>query len=83
MRRGIHLGHAPRRLRCPLQWCAGHHPCASLVPSNLVHIVMGQEVPADVKLINTSGHLKFDRSAHQRSMSGIHPHPTRVPSVLC
>jgi len=37
-------------------------PAASLVPGDLVHIVMGQKVPADVKLIDVSGDLRFDRS---------------------
>jgi sodium/potassium-transporting ATPase subunit alpha len=37
-------------------------PAASLVPGDLVHIVMGQKVPADVKLIEVSGDLRFDRS---------------------
>jgi sodium/potassium-transporting ATPase subunit alpha len=37
-------------------------PAASLVPGDLVHLVMGQKVPADVKLIDVSGDLRFDRS---------------------
>jgi sodium/potassium-transporting ATPase subunit alpha len=37
-------------------------PAASLVPGDLVQIVMGQKVPADVRLIDASGDLKFDRS---------------------
>lgn len=37
-------------------------PAASLVPGDLVHVVMGQKVPADVKLIEVSGDLRFDRS---------------------
>jgi sodium/potassium-transporting ATPase subunit alpha len=37
-------------------------PAASLVPGDLVQIVMGQKVPADVKLIDVSGDLRFDRS---------------------
>ncbi|KAI9507404.1 sodium-potassium ATPase [Russula earlei] len=37
-------------------------PAASLVPGDLVHVVMGQKVPADVKLIDVSGDLRFDRS---------------------
>ncbi|KAN0129017.1 sodium-potassium ATPase [Lactarius tabidus] len=37
-------------------------PAASLVPGDLVHIAMGQKVPADVKLIDVSGDLRFDRS---------------------
>ncbi|KAH9965077.1 sodium-potassium ATPase [Russula compacta] len=37
-------------------------PAASLVPGDIIHIVMGQKVPADVKLIDVSGDLRFDRS---------------------
>ncbi|KAH9955492.1 hypothetical protein BC827DRAFT_1236737 [Russula dissimulans] len=37
-------------------------PAASLVPGDLVQIVLGQKVPADVKLIDVSGDLRFDRS---------------------
>lgn len=37
-------------------------PAASLVPGDLVQVVMGQKVPADVKLIEVSGDLRFDRS---------------------
>jgi hypothetical protein len=37
-------------------------PAASLVPGDLVQVVMGQKVPADVKLIDVSGDLRFDRS---------------------
>ena len=37
-------------------------PAASLVPGDLVQLVMGQKVPADVKLIDVSGELRFDRS---------------------
>ena len=37
-------------------------PAASLVPGDLVQISMGQKVPADVKLIEISGDLRFDRS---------------------
>jgi sodium/potassium-transporting ATPase subunit alpha len=37
-------------------------PAASLVPGDIVHLVMGQKVPADVKLIDVSGDLRFDRS---------------------
>ena len=37
-------------------------PAASLVPGDLVQISMGQKVPADVKLIDISGDLRFDRS---------------------
>jgi len=37
-------------------------PAASLVPGDLVQISMGQKVPADVKSIDISGDLRFDRS---------------------
>ena len=37
-------------------------PAAALVPGDLVHITMGQKVPADVKLIEVSGDVRFDRS---------------------
>ena len=37
-------------------------PAAALVPGDLVHITMGQKVPADVKLIDVSGDIRFDRS---------------------
>ena len=37
-------------------------PAAALVPGDLVHIAMGQKVPADVKLIDVSGDIRFDRS---------------------
>ena len=37
-------------------------PAASLVPGDLVQISMGQKVSADVKLIDISGDLRFDRS---------------------
>jgi sodium/potassium-transporting ATPase subunit alpha len=37
-------------------------PAAVLVPGDLVHIAMGQKVPADVKLIDVSGDIRFDRS---------------------
>ncbi|KAH9955497.1 sodium-potassium ATPase [Russula dissimulans] len=37
-------------------------PAASLVPGDLVQIALGQKVPADMKLIDVSGDLRFDRS---------------------
>ncbi len=37
-------------------------PAASLVPGDIVNLVMGQKVPADVRLIDVSGDLRFDRS---------------------
>ncbi|KAH9965074.1 sodium-potassium ATPase [Russula compacta] len=37
-------------------------PAVSLVPGDIIHLVMGQKVPADVKLIDISGDLRFDRS---------------------
>ncbi len=36
-------------------------PAASLVPGGIVHLVMGQKVPADIKLIDIFGDLRFDR----------------------
>ena len=37
-------------------------PAAALVPGDVVQISLGQKVPADVKLIDVSGDLRFDRS---------------------
>jgi magnesium-transporting ATPase (P-type) len=37
-------------------------PAASLVPGDIVLLVMGQKVPMDVKLIDISGDLILDRS---------------------
>ena len=37
-------------------------PVTSLVPGDLVQMSMSQKVPADVKLIEISGDLRFDRS---------------------
>ena len=37
-------------------------PAASLVPGDLAQISMGQKVPANVKLIDISGDLMFNRS---------------------
>jgi len=53
-------------------------PAASLVPGDIVHLVMGQKVPADVKLIDVSGDLRFDRSV----LTGEVCHDTRAPSVF-
>ena len=56
-------------------------PAASLVPGDLVHIAMGQKVPADVKLIDVSGDIRFDRSV----LTGeVRPaRPLSHISVLC
>ncbi|KAH9059426.1 sodium-potassium ATPase [Lactarius deliciosus] len=37
-------------------------PAAALVPGDIVQIALGQKVPADVKLIDVSGDIRFDRS---------------------
>jgi len=37
-------------------------PAAALVPGDIVQLSLGQKVPADVKLIDVSGDLRFDRS---------------------
>ncbi|KAI0064776.1 sodium-potassium ATPase [Artomyces pyxidatus] len=37
-------------------------PAVDLVPGDLVYIVMGQKVPADLKLVEVTNDLKFDRS---------------------
>ena len=49
-------------------------PAADLVPGDLVHVVMGQKVPADVKLIDVSGDLRFDRSV----LTGEVCHDSRI-----
>ena len=53
-------------------------PAASLVPGDIVHLVMGQKVPADVKLIDVSGDLRFDRSV----LTGEVCHDTRAGSFF-
>ena len=35
---------------------------ADLVPGDLVRIGLGQKIPADLRFIEVSGDLKFDRS---------------------
>lgn len=37
-------------------------PAADLVPGDLAFVVMGKKVPADLRLIEVSGDLRFDRS---------------------
>ncbi|KAI0064852.1 sodium-potassium ATPase [Artomyces pyxidatus] len=37
-------------------------PASELVPGDLVQLVMGQKVPADLRLVEVTGDLKFDRS---------------------
>ena len=37
-------------------------PTADLVPRDLAFVVMGKKVPADLRLIEVSGDLRFDRS---------------------
>ena len=37
-------------------------PAVALVPGDIVQLSLGQKVPADVKLIDVSGDLRFDRS---------------------
>lgn len=38
-------------------------PASDLVFGDIVHIALGNKVPADLRLIETSSDLKFDRSA--------------------
>ena len=52
-------------------------PAAGLVPGDLVHIALGQKVPADVKLIDVSGDLRFDRSVLTGEVR-----PGRAPSHI-
>jgi len=61
-------------------------PAASLVPGDLVHIVMGQKVPADVKLIDVSGDLRFDRSVltgevRVKMRLSVHNHDVSSPPL--
>ena len=56
-------------------------PAAELVPGDLVHIAMGQKVPADVKLIDVSGDIRFDRSVLTGEVRPAHRH-THI-SVQC
>lgn len=51
-------------------------PAASLVPRDIVHLNMGQKVPADVKLIDVSGNLRFDWSV----LTGEVCYDTRIRS---
>ena len=51
-------------------------PAAALVPGDLVHIAMGQKVPADVKLIDVSGDIRFDRSVLTGELR-----PCRAPTL--
>ena len=37
-------------------------PATSLVPGDIIQLSLGQKVPADVRLIDASGDLRFDRS---------------------
>lgn len=60
-------------------------PAASLVPGDIVHLVMGQKVPADVKLIDVSGDLRFDRSVLTGEVchnTRITPHPFSSPLTI-
>ena len=58
-------------------------PAAELVPGDLVHIAMGQKVPADVKLIDVSGDLRFDRSVLTGEVRDAHSHAVGVLSFFC
>ena len=57
-------------------------PAAELVPGDLVHIAMGQKVPADVKLIDVSGDLRFDRSVLTGEVRDVDPRAVGVLSFF-
>lgn len=57
-------------------------PAAELVPGDLVHIAMGQKVPADVKLIDVSGDLRFDRSVLTGEVRDADPRTVGVLSFF-
>jgi len=52
-------------------------PAAALVPGDIVQIALGQKVPADVKLIDVSGNIRFDRSVLTGEVR-----PGRAPSHI-
>lgn len=43
-------------------------PTTLLIPEDIVYLVMGQKVPTDIKLIDISGDLRFDRSMLTREV---------------
>ena len=45
-------------------------PATSLVPGDIIQLSIGKKVPADVKLIDASGDLRFDRSVLTGEVGG-------------
>ena len=45
-------------------------PATSLVPGDIIQLSIGKKIPADVKLIDASGDLRFDRSVLTGEVGG-------------
>ena len=58
-------------------------PAIELVPGDLVHIPLGQKVPADLRLIEVSADLKFDRAVLTGEVSDIFDLSSPASALTC
>lgn len=57
-------------------------PASELVNGDLISIGLGEKVPADLRLIQVSGDLRFDRSILTGEVCGANTSPSSFNSYL-